>query len=458
MSFQPAPDFLGDWMARQRWYANKGAQPRLDEIGSWSFAAASTPAELEGVELVTHLVIDHAVGKPALYQVPLSYRVAPLQGADHAIVGTLPDGRTVYDGPHDPTWALAMLAMIMAGDDGVGDRVQVAGRRSPAAAQVHPTTARVLRGEQSNTSIIFEGGQRPVICKVFRALHDGDNPDVELQSALADAGSSVVPPPIGHIIGEWNDTGTASGRATGHLAFAQQFLPGVQDAWRVALVAAEAGIDFDTEAAALGTATADVHARLATVMPTMPTTPADIAATINQMRDRLALAIAEVPAVAEFEQPVLAVLERAATAAWPAQQRIHGDFHLGQVLAVPDGSWAIVDFEGEPMRPMHQRRVLDNPLRDVAGMLRSFDYVAGTLEAADPRTREAARTWADSARAAFLDAYTRSGRTVDPELLAAFELDKALYEAVYEARNRPDWLDIPVTAIKRLATPAEPDE
>ena len=454
MSSQRAPEFLAEWMTRQRWYANKGGRPTLEEIGAWSFAAASSPTDPDGVELVTHLVIDHAVGTPVLYQVPLSYRAEPLQGADHAIVGTLGDGRTVYDGPHDPAWALAMLAMIVDGVDGTGDRMRAAGRHSATAPAVRPTTSRVLRGEQSNTSIIFEGGDRPVICKVFRALHDGDNPDVELQSALADAGSTAVPPPIGHIVGEWGDSGTASGRATGHLAFAQQFLPGVQDAWRVALAAAEAGRAFEAEAAALGSATADVHTRLATVLPTTPTTPADIAATLTQMRERLALAIAEVPAIAEFEASALAVLERASVVSWPAQQRIHGDFHLGQVLAVPDGSWAIVDFEGEPMRPMHQRRVLDSPLRDVAGMLRSFDYVAGTLEAADPRSREAARAWADSARAAFLDAYTRSGRSIDPELLAAFELDKALYEAVYESRNRPDWLTIPMTAVGRLASRA----
>ncbi len=450
MTVQRAPGFLGDWMTRQRWYANKGARPELEEIGSWSFA--STP---DDPEFVTHLLIDHTAGKAALYQVPLSYRVSPLPGADHAIVGTLDDGRTVYDAPHDPAWALGLLDMIVDGSDGTGDRVRVAGRHSASPATTRPTTARVLRGEQSNTSIIFEGGERPVICKVFRALHDGDNPDVELQSALAEAGSTAVPPAIGHLVGEWSDTGTASGRATGHLAFAQQFLPGVQDAWRVALGAAEEGRGFEAEAAAIGTATADVHATLAAVLSTAPTTPTDIAATLSQMRARLALAVAEVPALAELEPLVLTVLERASEVPWPPQQRIHGDLHLGQVLAVPDGRWAIVDFEGEPMRPMHQRRVLDSPLRDVAGMLRSFDYVAGTLEAADPGSHDAARAWADSARAAFLDAYTHSGgHELDPVLLDAFELDKALYEAVYEARNRPSWLGIPVTAVERLASRA----
>ena len=450
MTVQRAPAFLGQWMTRQRWYANKGAVPDLEEIGSWSFAT-----EQDGVELVTHLLIDHAPGKAALYQVPLSYRRTAVPGLEHAIVGTLDDGRTVYDAPHDSAWALGLLEMIVDGAEGTGDGMRVAGRHSANSAAVRPTTSRVLTGEQSNTSIIYEGGDRPVICKVFRALHEGDNPDVELQSALAEAGSTAVPPPIGHVVGDWRDSGTASGRATGHLAFAQQFLPGVRDAWRVALERAEQGSSFEFEAGALGIATADVHAKLAAAMSTTPTTPADIAATLGQMRARLALAIAEVPALAEYEPLVLTVLERAAAAPWPAQQRIHGDFHLGQVLSGSDGSWAIVDFEGEPMRPMHQRRVLDSPLRDVAGMLRSFDYVAGTLEAADPNSHEAARAWADSARAAFLEAYTHSGgHDLDPALLDAFELDKALYEAVYEARNRPDWLGIPVTAVQRLAARA----
>jgi maltokinase len=452
MMSQPAPEFLAAWMSRQRWYANKGTRPELEEIGSWSFAGASGGHDRDGVGFVTHLVIDHAIGKPALYQVPLSYRRTPLDGADHAIVGTLEDGSTVYDAPHDAAWAFALLELIGHDDVGVGDQMSVRGEHTASAEPVRPTSARVLGGEQSNTSIILEGGDRPVICKVFRALHDGDNPDVELQSALAAAGSHAVPPPIGDVIGQWRDSGTRSGLATGHLAFAQEFLPGVRDAWRVALEAARAGRGFDTEAAGIGAATADVHAKLAAVLSTEAATPAHIAATLEQMRSRLALALAAAPDLAGLEAPALTVLERAGAASWPAQQRIHGDLHLGQVLAVPDGSWVIVDFEGEPLRPMHERRVLDSPLRDVAGMLRSFDYVAGTLESDDPASHDAAQAWAASARGAFLDAYAMTvGRSLDTTLLAAFELDKALYEAVYEARNRPDWLGIPVTAIGRLA-------
>ena len=131
-------------------------------------------------------------------------------------------------------------------------------------------------------------------------------------------------------------------------------------------------------------------------------------------------------------------------------QRIHGDLHLGQVLWVPGRGWIILDFEGEPMRPMHERAREDFPLRDVAGMLRSFDYVAGSVTQSHGRS---VAEWALGARRAFLDGYiSRSGTDLraNRSLLDAFEIDKALYEAVYEARNRPAWLSIPLAAIGRL--------
>jgi predicted trehalose synthase len=309
----------------------------------------------------------------------------------------------------------------------------------------------VLTGEQSNTSIVFEApGRTPVICKLFRALHHGDNPDVELQTVLAGAGSAV-PRSIGHVIADWSDRGRDSGRARGHLAFAQEYLVGARDGWAVALEAAAAGRDFGDDARMIGIATAGVHATLAATMATAPTGRAEIDATLEQARGRLTAAIAEVPGIGAHAASIQAILEFARSAAWPAQQRIHGDLHLGQVLAVPDRGWMLVDFEGEPLRPMVERCRLDTPLRDVAGMLRSFDYVAGALAA---QGRPAPEGWAPAARAAFESGYAdasgcdiRENRTV----LDALELDKALYEAVYEARNRPTWLRIPVAAIARLS-------
>jgi predicted trehalose synthase len=149
------------------------------------------------------------------------------------------------------------------------------------------------------------------------------------------------------------------------------------------------------------------------------------------------------------------ILQQAASADWPPLQRIHGDLHLGQVLAVPERGWVFVDFEGEPLRPMEERSALDSPLRDIAGMLRSFDYVAGSLAVSgSPRD---ATGWAARARAAFGSGYSATaggGIQVDGALVDAFELDKALYETVYEARNRPAWLPIPVAAIERLTARA----
>lgn len=430
-------------MMTQRWFANKGATPVLEQIGALSFE----PRE-DGVQVVTHLLLDHTVGKPALYQVPLTYRAEPLSNSA-ALVGRF-NGAWVYDAPYDPAYTRALLDTIAHGTESRGDRAWAIGKRT--ASQVGAAlVSRVLTGEQSNTSIIFEHeGETPVICKVFRALHDGENPDVVLQTVLAQSGSTAVPSPVGHILAEWDDRGEVSGRATGHLAFAQEFLPGVQDAWRVALAAAGAGTDFSTQARTLGIATAGVHATLAASMTTSEVTAADIAAIVESMRGRLAAAIIEVAELERFAPAIREVFDRAALAQWPAQQRIHGDFHLGQVLSVPNHGWVLVDFEGEPLRPMKERSRLDSPMRDIAGMLRSFDYVSGSLAVGGATPSP---TWSARARAAFEEGYGEaSGRDIrhSRALVDAFELDKALYETVYEARNRPGWLSIPVDAIERL--------
>lgn len=445
------PGFLAPWISRQRWYANKGAHPVLEQIGSWSLES-----DREDIELVTHLFLDLTPGKPALYQVPVSYRSSP-DGPAAAFIGEH-EGRHLYDGPHDPEFTASLLRFMTEQREASGDRAWAIGHSSTTASTTSGLTrSRVLTGEQSNTSIVFEGEGTPVICKLFRALHHGDNPDVVLQTALAAAGSDAVPAAVGSIVADWTDSGEPDGRARGHLAFAQEFLPGARDAWSVALEAAGHGEDFSERAHALGIEVAGVHATLALALPSSPTTPDDAATVIDLMHGRLASAIMEVPQLEQFADAAREIFARAASVAWPAQQRIHGDLHLGQVLAVPGRSWVIVDFEGEPLRPMRERNRLDSPVRDVAGMLRSFDYVAGSLEIAG---RDAgAAEWVAAARVAFERGYSEaSGRDIRENrvLIDAFELDKALYETVYEARNRPDWLSIPVNAIARLSSrPAE---
>jgi predicted trehalose synthase len=233
---------------------------------------------------------------------------------------------------------------------------------------------------------------------------------------------------------------------------AQEFLPGAQDAWQLALDAAGTGVAFTTEAHAIGVITAQIHATLASAMATRATQLEDVESILKRMHGRLTAAVAEVPELSRFADGLAQIFERASHAEWPAQQRVHGDLHLGQVLAVPGRGWVVVDFEGEPLRPMSERVLLDSPMRDVAGMLRSFDYAGGSVAIAQS-TRHP-RDWVAATRDAFIAGYSEAAHAdilVNAALIDAFEVDKALYETVYEARNRPAWLPIPVAAIERLA-------
>jgi maltokinase len=446
-------DRAAAWVADQRWYASKGRRPELEIRGEWRL-------ERGDGDVVVHLVIDRAGSSPVLYQVPVTVRSAPVAGLEDALIES--DGsRFVYDGPRDPLFARALFELIADGGssdaEGALGGARAEGHRQPGAVIGAFASSRILSGEQSNTSIIVQttaedgSAGTPVIVKVFRALHHGENPDVTVQSALNAAGSTLVPPVIGNVTGEWDDRGEPTGRAFGHLAFAQEFLPGVEDAWRVALEAVAGDTDFTEPARELGLATAQVHSTLAEVMPTEDATPEVVQRMIATMRRRLRIASSEVPVIAEDADAIDAVFQAAEQAPWPRLQRIHGDYHLGQVLAVPGRGWVLLDFEGEPLRPMHERLLPDIALRDVAGMLRSFDYAAGAHEQASPGDSRSA--WALASRRAFLEGYTEEAGdavTAHRAVLDAFELDKAIYEAIYEARNRPEWLSIPVTAVQRL--------
>jgi maltokinase len=175
------------------------------------------------------------------------------------------------------------------------------------------------------------------------------------------------------------------------------------------------------------------------------------------MGERLDAAIAVVPQLQEHADGLRRVYAAVAGAREQVvRQRVHGDFHLGQVLRTATG-WIVLDFEGEPARPLAERRELDSPMRDVAGMLRSFDYAARHLlveQPDDPQRDYRAQEWAARNRSAFCAGYSAASG-MDPcgesPLLRAFEADKAVYECVYEARNRPQWLMIPLQSLARLA-------
>lgn len=404
-------DDLGAWVARQRWYAGKSHVPRFRILDAAPGAAATR-----------YLLMDDAGARPTLYHVPLARAAGAVDGD---AVAARDEGGALVDAVHDLRFTVGMLAQM-----GV-DTARVTG-------------SRVLTGEQSNTSIVFDEDSRPtIILKLFRTLHHGENPDVTVQRVLSDAGSPYVPRFLGSLDAEWPDVGRESGIARGTLGFAQEFLPGVRDGWEIALEAARDGRDFSAAARDLGTAVAGVHGALGAALETADAGPAEITATQLAWQRRLAIAGAEVPAVAARLPAIDAVYRAALERTWPRLQRIHGDLHLGQALAVPDGGWRIVDFEGEPLRPMEERAIPDLPPRDVAGMLRSFDYAGAVGGAPD------AGAWAAACRTAFTDAYSTAPGSVelDPVLLQALVLDKAVYESIYEARNRPDWLPVPLAGI-----------
>ncbi len=463
----PLSELLPRWLAEQRWYTGKGRVPVLSRTGG---IRLQDPAGQVGLEI--HLLTDSAGTEPVLYQVPVTARSQPVEALHTALIGTTEHSelgtRYLYDGTADPVFVQALLDLVHSGgtltsDDGPSGGQATGHPVEPASAAPRPVVKRsaVLSGEQSNTSVIVDldgvsgAGQRapaPLIVKIFRVLHGGDNPDVAVQSALAEAGSTLVPLPMGYVAGTWPavDAGAASGEPiSGHLAFVQEFMPGVRDAWRTALDAAREDRDFTEPARTLGRATASVHATLRDAFGQTTLDEAGRTELVDRMRTRHQAAVAAVPGLAEHGAAITEVYDAVAAEPLPTAQRIHGDYHLGQVLDVSGRGWVLVDFEGEPLRPLAERVLPDLVLRDVAGMLRSFDYAAGSVGQEDDLDRAA---WADAARTAFLDGYAEGG--ADPRdrqaLLDALELDKALYEVVYESRNRPAWVSIPVAAITRL--------
>ena len=459
-------ELVTSWIGLQRWYAGHGHEPRLSRMRGFRL---DDPTGEVGIE--TLILRDDAAAAPTTYQVPLTYRGAPLAGAEAALVGTLEHSvlgtRWVYDAPFDPVYVQQLYAFmqnrVLAQASGESDTPEWHftgyGSGDPA---VSVSRSRVLSGEQSNTSVICDLLDRsgepaaPAIVKVFRVLSAGDNPDIILQQALAQVGCRSVPASVGYVDGSWGEDANGA-PLHGQLAFAQEFLAGTTDAWRVALTALATGADFADRAAALGATTAQVHTDLARALPTRPATPADQDRLRRSWQDRHTAAVTEVPALAAHEDAIRRVLDRGATGAWPTLQRVHGDYHLGQVLDVPGRGWVLLDFEGEPLRPLTERSQPDLALRDVAGMRRSFDYAAAAHLAAHPGADpEAAHAWALACRAAFLRGYggVSSVAARFGDLLAALELDKALYEVVYEARHRPTWLGIPRSAIDRLTSEA----
>jgi maltokinase len=444
---------LAGWLPDRRWFAGKG---RVIDAVTIDHDVVIGEGDPTYRELIVR--VSYADGTAERYQVPIGIATQVPDHPEGAIIADLGE-TSVYDACVDPGFT-SLLPPLIATDATVGE---VVFRRGPAfddevlEEKLH---GRALAAEQSNTTLLY--GEAFVV-KLFRLISPGRNPDLEISLALADLESEAVLPPVGWFEMPVGDTTTT-------LGLAQPFLRLAVDGWALAttsvrdlfaeadLHADEVGGDFAAESERLGVATAEVHRKLAEAFATGLAKRADVQRTAAAMLDRLEAAITVVPDLADYAEPLRAAFDelRLIEDEVPLQ-RIHGDLHLGQALR-HDGGWTILDFEGEPSKPLHERVALDTPLRDVAGMLRSFDYASRHLLATgpeEPQLAYRANEWADRNREAFCHGYAEHGGTdprKSPVVLRAYELDKAVYEVVYEARNRPTWLPIPLSSIARLVT------
>ncbi|HEV3069238.1 MAG TPA: aminoglycoside phosphotransferase [Streptosporangiaceae bacterium] len=436
---------LAAWLPGQRWFAGKGTPITGLAVTSQTTLASGDPG-------LRHLIVDvtQATGTDS-YQLFLGVR-ADLPGRlEHVRIGPAGQGLTGYDGLHDPDLTAALLA-AMAGEESIGP---LRFARRPGGHIDTGLESLVLTAEQSNTSLLF--GEEAIL-KVFRRLSPGPNPDLEVPDALATLGSQHVAAPLGWITAQTPGLPTV-------LAVLSSYLRNAVDGWSLAATsvrdlyasgstnAAQAGGDFSGEAHRLGEATAEVHRDLAAAFGTRELPARAYHDMSAQMLDRLDRAVAAVPDLVRHDGVLRAAFEAVATLSDPLDvQRIHGDYHLGQVMRTHSG-WVLLDFEGEPAVPLEQRRARYPALRDVAGMLRSLHYAARFQlvgQEGPGQIAGAARDWARRNQAAFCAGYARAGGA-DPGkhgiLVRALTLDKAVYEVMYEARNRPSWLPIPLGSI-----------
>ena len=429
---------LIDWVTQQRWFGAKSRPVAhaqvLDRV-----ALRTTEPEF-GIALVE---IRYETGAHDIYQ---------LLYARH---------EDTVDGLDDPALARELVSamrsgLTLQGEEGIVELRSVEG---VAGLGRELLDARPVGAEQSNTSVVFDD---ELILKLFRRLEPGINPELEMLRFLTEHAFDQIP-----ALGGWYQY--SGGPLAATLGILQQFVANGVDGWELALdELSRTPESFLGRLHRLGEVTGEMHTVLGSDQSDpafCPETPSVetlglLTATVDEEIERVFLDLPEdderlapLHGRGEEVRELLRMLAHAASGGKII--RTHGDYHLGQTLWA-QSDWVILDFEGEPARSVAERRRKRSPLRDVAGMLRSFAYVASAASLV--RGVEVPESWEEQARQQFLDGYFATvdhsllppGQSAIERLLAVFELEKAVYELRYELDNRPDWVEIPVAGIQRL--------
>jgi trehalose synthase-fused probable maltokinase len=490
------------FLERQRWFGGKG---RMMNAAHVTDAIALNPDRPRAWLVLA--TVDYAGGDAERYAMPLLIRSAiGLEDPEALAPWNTPSGSEwICDATHDQNMWMALFDTVAQEQTVVGEQGCLKGRALSQAQEGSsgpPREAKVISGEQSNTSVVFD---ERAILKLVRKIEAGINPDSEMLEFLTTHTTGALAPPLLGLLTYEAGAAEASGRST--VALLQQFLPRTVDGWHYTqahlkhLLAefgagkhgewgAEAANDsiaaFREDMRTLGAVTGELHLALASQQEPAsfrpePITPADVDQWQAHIRQLLASVCRDLRGLLPSQRVSLQLTDaeiarlEATCPAWcdalrslprtgVCKIRHHGDFHLGQVLKSGSG-FAVIDFEGEPARSLEARRAKVCPLKDVAGMLRSFGYAAQAPMMAQGRPSAEAADWLErwegAIRTAFLDGYRSTaipGKALFlpptweecARIIHVYEVDKVLYEIQYELRNRPDWLAIPLTGLRRL--------
>jgi trehalose synthase-fused probable maltokinase len=455
----PDEEALREFVVNQRWFGSKSREVA-------HFRLLETIPLTEQPMGIAVLEVQFLPGTHELYQLPIGAR--PEGDWAEGVICTN-EGMAIYDAMTDPEMVHRLVRLI-------GDNADIETAAGVAEFRTVPGTAdglgdvtdvRPMGAEQSNSSLVLD---ERLVLKAYRRLGAGPNPELEILRFLTERDF----PHIAALRGWYAHSGRLIDATLG---IVQEFLAGATDGWDLALAdLSEDPSRFVARARELGEVTGRLHTALGSDNSDPAFAPEEtsaeslglLTATVDEEIEQVFLDLPERPELdpirgrGEEVREKLRLLTQVGSAGRVI--RHHGDYHLGQVMHAGDAGWFVLDFEGEPARTLIERRRKRSPLRDVAGMLRSFAYAAVASELL--HEAPAPEGWEHAVREAYLDGYLAEtdqsllppGRAAVERLLSVFELEKAVYELRYELDNRPDWVKIPVTGIARLLEPETTSE